>query len=48
MPSMPLQVVVDSREQSPFAFKCYPVIVTVGTLEAGDYSIRGFERRVAV
>ena len=44
----PLRIVVDSREQSPFAFAGYPVELTVGTLETGDYSIRGFERRVAV
>ena len=45
---MPLRIVVDSREQAPFAFSGLPVEVTVGTLEAGDYSVRGFERKVAV
>ncbi|HAL92386.1 MAG TPA: hypothetical protein DCM68_05110 [Verrucomicrobia bacterium] len=43
-----LPVVCDSREQLPFGFAGLPATVTVGTLEAGDYSIRGFERRVAV
>ena len=44
----PLRIVVDSREQAPFTFAGYPVEVTVGTLETGDYSLSGFERRVAV
>lgn len=43
-----LPIVTDSREQRPFAFRGRPVAVTVGTLEAGDYSLAGFERRVAV
>lgn len=43
-----LPIVTDSREQRPFAFHGRPVTVTVGTLEAGDYSLAGFERRVAV
>ena len=45
---MPLRIVVDSREQAPFTFSGLPVEVSVGALEAGDYSVRGFERRVAV
>ena len=45
---MNLQFVQDTREQTPFRFEGLPVEVTVATLEAGDYSIRGFERRVAV
>ena len=45
---MPLKVVVDSREQAPFTFSGLPVEVGVGALEAGDYSLHGFERRVAV
>lgn len=44
----PIQIIQDSREQTPFAFDGYPVEVAVGTLEAGDYSLAGFERRVAV
>lgn len=43
-----LPIVIDSREQRPFAFRGRPVAVQVGTLEAGDYSVRGFERRIAV
>ena len=45
---MPLRIVVDSREQNPFPFAGLPVVVSVGTLEAGDYSLAGFERKVAV
>ena len=45
---MPLRIVVDSREQAPFTFSGLPVEVEVAALEAGDYSVRGFERKVAV
>jgi DNA excision repair protein ERCC-4 len=45
---MPLRIVVDSREQCPFRFEGFNAVVTVGTLEAGDYSLAGFERKVAV
>ena len=44
----PLRIVRDSREQAPFTFSGLPVEVSVGGLEAGDYSLRGFERSVAV
>ena len=44
----PLPIVCDSREQAPFAFFGLPVEVSVGGLEAGDYSVAGFGRRVAV
>ena len=45
---MPLRIVVDSREQCPFRFEGFNAVVTVGALEAGDYSLAGFERRVAI
>ena len=48
MNAPPLRIVRDSREQAPFAFAGLPVEVTVAALEAGDYSLAGFERRVAV
>ena len=48
MTAQPLPIVRDSREQAPFTFSGLPVEVSVGALEAGDYSVRGFERRVAV
>ena len=44
----PLRIVCDSREQAPFGFDGLPAVVTVAALEAGDYSLHGFERRVAV
>ena len=43
-----LKIIRDSREQCPFTFAGYPVVVEVAVLEAGDYSLAGFERRVAV
>lgn len=43
-----LRLVVDSREQAPFAFTGFPVEVSVVALEAGDYSVAGFTRRIAV
>lgn len=45
---MPLRIICDSREQLPFSFSGYPVVVSAGTLEAGDYSVDGFGRRIAV
>ena len=48
MQAQPLHIVADSREQAPFRFNGYPVEVAVATLEAGDYSLAGFKRRVAV
>ena len=45
---MPLHIVADSREQSPFRFEGYPVTVAITALEAGDYSLAGIERKVAV
>ena len=44
----PMKIIRDSREQAPLTFTGYPVEVAVGALEAGDYSLAGFERRVAV
>ena len=43
-----MRIIVDSREQKPFSFKDYPVEVATGTLTTGDYSLAGFEDRVAV
>ena len=45
---MPLRIIRDSREQSPFTFAGYPAVVTVGTLASGDYSLHGFENRIAI
>lgn len=46
-----MRIVVDSREQAPFRFgrpKYHDVEVEEGALPTGDYSVAGFEDRVAV
>lgn len=43
-----MRIVVDSREQAPFHFQGYDAEVTLGTLQAGDYSLCGLESLVAV
>ncbi len=45
---MPLQIIRDTREQDGFSFVGFPCTVTAGTLEAGDYALAGFERRVSI
>ena len=50
--TMPLSIIVDSREQLPFSFtgfRCYEgVTVSRGSLTTGDYSLAGLESFVAV
>jgi DNA excision repair protein ERCC-4 len=53
MPSNPsdegrIAIVVDTREQEPYAFDPERVIATRKALPAGDYSIEGHEDSVAV
>lgn len=47
-----MKILVDTREQKPFAFvgsRYYADVTTErATLSAGDYSLAGFENRVAV
>ncbi len=43
-----IRIVADSREQLPYTFEKYEVEVNTGTLPVGDYSILGFEDRVAI
>ena len=45
-----MTILVDSREQKPFAFEHgrYDVQIQPGTLTVGDYSLRGLEDKVAV
>lgn len=45
---LPLRIVVDSREQHPFAFEGYPVEVTPATLATADYSLVGFTDRIGI
>jgi DNA excision repair protein ERCC-4 len=42
---MDFRIVIDTREQEPYSFAC-PVVHS--KLDAGDYSVVGFEHRVAV
>ena len=50
--TMPMRVVVDTREQAPYDFagaSCYAgTTVEQGSLPTGDYAIRGLEHLVAV
>lgn len=54
--SLPYTVVIDTREQTPYAFaqpfrvgkKSFAVPSVVATLGSGDYSLSGYQSRVAV
>lgn len=41
-------ILVDTREQAPFAFQGYDAAPLPTTLPVGDYSIPGFEDRVSI
>lgn len=41
-------IVVDSREQRPYLFDSRVASVERGALPAGDYSLKGFEDRIAI
>lgn len=43
-----MQIVVDTREQTPWTFEGLGCKTVRAKLEAGDYSVRGLERRVAI
>jgi ERCC4-type nuclease len=44
-----MRILIDTREQAPLDFSRWPgVTVEVGTLNAGDYSLRGLEDRFAL
>ncbi len=43
-----LRIVIDTREQAPYAFAGMAAAVTRGTLASGDYSLAGAVDRVAV
>jgi len=45
---MIVPVVIDSREQHPFAFRNYPAQIVQGALTSGDYSVQGFEDQIAI
>lgn len=41
-------IVIDTREQKPYAFAQSVCNTVVGTLATGDYSVRGFEHAIAL
>ena len=43
-----MEIIVDSREQTPWTFEGQGVTAVRAKLEAGDYSVPGLERRVAI
>ncbi len=43
-----MKILVDSREQLPFTFEGYEVVPEVVGLPCGDYSLPGFEDRIAI
>jgi ERCC4-type nuclease len=43
-----LKILTDSREQTPYLFRGFDVEIEVVGLPVGDYSLPGFEDRVAV
>lgn len=43
-----MQIITDTREQTPYTFSRYPVEVIPGALTAGDYSLPGFTDEVAI
>ena len=45
---MNLRIVCDSREQAPYRFDGYPVVVEVGALASADYSLHGFTDRIGI
>lgn len=45
----PLAIVVDTREQAPYGFDRFPGVEIIRAgLKTGDYSIQGFEHRIAL
>jgi len=44
-----MKIVIDSRERHPLSFSRWPdVVVEVGGLHVGDYSLKGLESRFAI
>lgn len=42
-----MKIIIDTREQTPWSFP--PEVETMpGTLQAGDYSLQGFEKHIAL
>ena len=47
-PSPAFNILIDTREQTPFLFFDYPCSTSTGTLHTGDYSVSGFESRILI
>lgn len=43
-----LKILIDTREQTPYCFEKYPVESETAALTAGDYTLAGFQDRIAV
>lgn len=43
-----MKILVDSREQQPFLFRAFEAEPETATLPVGDYSLPGFQDRVAI
>ena len=43
-----MKIIVDSREQCPFAFAGYDAVAVAGSLPTGDYSVAGLESHIAI
>lgn len=43
-----MNILIDTREQSPFLFKGYDCNIIFGTVTTGDYSLVGLDSRCAV
>jgi ERCC4-type nuclease len=48
MNAAPMSIIVDTREQAPYAFERFPVEIVRAGLPTGDYSLAGHESRAAV
>ncbi|MDD3493135.1 MAG: ERCC4 domain-containing protein [Candidatus Thermoplasmatota archaeon] len=43
-----MKILIDTREQTPFSFDSYQTAVETVALPVGDYSLPGFQDRVAI
>lgn len=43
-----MRILIDTREQAPYAFQEYDVAPETTALPVGDYSLPGFEDRVSI
>ena len=43
-----MKIITDTREQLPYQFENYQVEISTSALMAGDYSLAGFQDRVAI